>query len=287
MTAAAVIEEGGVTPDDAASSCRRLHRAGKTFHDDARTGARAPDPHRRPRQVEQHRHDHGGRARSAPRHALPLPEEVRRRRADRARLPGREPRHPAASGGTGRPRSLHDRRSARASRSTRCRRPRCTRPSPTTACASQPTLVAGTTAPDGTFTPAAAPTEDPGRQPRRPPPRCARMLESVVVRARAPRRMAAIPGYRVAGKTGTAQPRRRACGCYRGYTASFIGMAPADTPRSSSRSRCRTRATATSAAGSPARSSSRSWRSRSRRLQIPPTGHARAPVSRLYAALTA
>ena len=42
--------------------------------------------------------------------------------------------------------------------------------------------------------------------------------------------MAQIPGYRVAGKTGTAERVDEACGCYRGYTASFIGFAPADKP---------------------------------------------------------
>jgi cell division protein FtsI (penicillin-binding protein 3) len=60
------------------------------------------------------------------------------------------------------------------------------------------------------------------------------MLEQVVgEQGTAPK--AAIPGYRVAGKTGTAQrvavdgPRR---GHYDGtYTSSFIGMAPADSPR--------------------------------------------------------
>jgi cell division protein FtsI (penicillin-binding protein 3) len=60
------------------------------------------------------------------------------------------------------------------------------------------------------------------------------MLESVVSeQGTAP--LAAIPGYRVAGKTGTAQrvatsgPRQ---GHYDGtYTSSFVGMAPADAPR--------------------------------------------------------
>lgn len=55
------------------------------------------------------------------------------------------------------------------------------------------------------------------------------MMESVVSSSgTAP--SAAIPGYRVAGKTGTAQRVDDSCGCYRGYTASFIGFAPADKP---------------------------------------------------------
>jgi cell division protein FtsI (penicillin-binding protein 3) len=42
---------------------------------------------------------------------------------------------------------------------------------------------------------------------------------------------AAIDGYRVAGKTGTAQRYNTRCGCYSGYTASFMGFAPADEPK--------------------------------------------------------
>lgn len=41
--------------------------------------------------------------------------------------------------------------------------------------------------------------------------------------------LAAIPGYRVAGKTGTAE--RVIAGRYNGFTASFVGFAPADAPR--------------------------------------------------------
>ena len=57
------------------------------------------------------------------------------------------------------------------------------------------------------------------------------MLEVVVSdRGTAPK--AQIPGYRVAGKTGTAQYVDPTCGCYNGgVVASFIGMAPADKPR--------------------------------------------------------
>lgn len=39
-----------------------------------------------------------------------------------------------------------------------------------------------------------------------------------------------IPGYRVGGKTGTAQRIDPKCKCYRGYTTSFALMAPAENP---------------------------------------------------------
>ena len=56
------------------------------------------------------------------------------------------------------------------------------------------------------------------------------MMESVVSKdGTAP--TAAIPGYRVAGKTGTAMRYNTSCSCYSGYTASFIGFAPADQPK--------------------------------------------------------
>ena len=43
---------------------------------------------------------------------------------------------------------------------------------------------------------------------------------------------AAVPGYRVAGKTGTAQRVGAECACYDGTdTVSFAGFAPADDPR--------------------------------------------------------
>ncbi len=93
----------------------------------------------------------------------------------------------------------------------------------------EPTLVAGTTAPDGTFT-----STPPAAQIKVVSPQTAAtvraMLESVVSDdGTAPR--AKIAGYRVAGKTGTANRVDPECGCYRGYTASFIGFAPADHPR--------------------------------------------------------
>ncbi|HQZ84141.1 MAG TPA: penicillin-binding protein 2 [Actinomycetota bacterium] len=57
-----------------------------------------------------------------------------------------------------------------------------------------------------------------------------KMMEEVVSKnGTAP--MAAIPGYRIAGKTGTANRIDDSCGCYKRYTASFIGVAPADDPQ--------------------------------------------------------
>jgi cell division protein FtsI (penicillin-binding protein 3) len=92
-----------------------------------------------------------------------------------------------------------------------------------------PTLVAGYTAPDGTYQPATAPSAVRVVSPATAV-QVRSMLESVVSDdGTAPK--AAIAGYRVAGKTGTANRIDENCHCYRGYTASFIGMAPADAPR--------------------------------------------------------
>jgi len=92
-----------------------------------------------------------------------------------------------------------------------------------------PSLVEGWTDGSGVYHPAAAPTTT--RVVSAGTAATLRaMLESVVSdQGTAP--LAAIPGYQVAGKTGTANRIDPTCGCYRGYTASFIGMAPADKPR--------------------------------------------------------
>lgn len=59
-----------------------------------------------------------------------------------------------------------------------------------------------------------------------------RMMEMVTNRSEGTASTAAIPGYRVAGKTGTAQRVDPRCGCYgRQFTVSFAGFAPADDPR--------------------------------------------------------
>ncbi|WP_227745346.1 peptidoglycan D,D-transpeptidase FtsI family protein, partial [Streptomyces nodosus] len=94
----------------------------------------------------------------------------------------------------------------------------------------EPTLVRGTKGPDGRFTPAPKPertrvvSEKTART-------LAEMLESVVDDEQGTGAAARIPGYRVAGKTGTANRVDPATGKYRGYTSSFAGFAPADKPR--------------------------------------------------------
>jgi len=58
------------------------------------------------------------------------------------------------------------------------------------------------------------------------------MMERVVDPDEGTAPSAAVPGYRVAGKTGTAQRVGEDCGCYDGtFTVSFAGFAPADDPR--------------------------------------------------------
>jgi cell division protein FtsI (penicillin-binding protein 3) len=59
-----------------------------------------------------------------------------------------------------------------------------------------------------------------------------KMMEMVTTQGAGTAPGAAIAGYRVAGKTGTAQQVGATCGCYDGSLAvSFAGFAPADDPR--------------------------------------------------------
>ncbi|AXI81213.1 penicillin-binding protein 2 [Peterkaempfera bronchialis] len=94
----------------------------------------------------------------------------------------------------------------------------------------EPTLVQGTTGPDGRFSPAPAP-EQTRVVSEQTAKTLAQMLESVVSDEQGTGNAARIPGYRVAGKTGTANRVDPKTGRYSGYTASFIGFAPADKPR--------------------------------------------------------
>jgi cell division protein FtsI (penicillin-binding protein 3) len=93
----------------------------------------------------------------------------------------------------------------------------------------QPRLVAGVTGPDGAYRPSSA---SPATRVVGPETaRSVRLMMENVVGEHGTAEKARVPGFRVAGKTGTAAAYDRTCSCYKGYTASFIGMAPADDPR--------------------------------------------------------
>jgi cell division protein FtsI (penicillin-binding protein 3) len=94
-----------------------------------------------------------------------------------------------------------------------------------------PRVVASVTGPDGVVTPQPAPAAQRVVS-AATASSMTYMLESVISRhGTAPG--AAVPGYLVAGKTGTAQRANPACGCYAGggYNTTFVGFAPADDPQ--------------------------------------------------------
>ncbi len=93
-----------------------------------------------------------------------------------------------------------------------------------------PRIVRGTVGEDGRLTPAARPTErrvvsqDTAEQVQR-------MLETVVTGEHGTGHRAAVEGYRVAGKTGTARkPNDGARGYSSEYVSTFVGFAPVDDP---------------------------------------------------------
>ncbi|MFJ5800361.1 peptidoglycan D,D-transpeptidase FtsI family protein [Streptomyces decoyicus] len=93
-----------------------------------------------------------------------------------------------------------------------------------------PSLVRGSTGPDGHYRP--APKPDRNRVvSSRTATTLATMLESVVDDEEGTGAKAKIDGYRVGGKTGTSNRVDPKTGRYHGYTASFAGFAPADKPR--------------------------------------------------------
>ena len=92
-----------------------------------------------------------------------------------------------------------------------------------------PTVISGTSDSSGHFTPSDARASE--RVISTLTAQSMRIMMESVVSANGTAPTAAIPGYRVAGKTGTAMRFNSACHCYSGYTASFIGFAPADKPR--------------------------------------------------------
>ncbi|HEX8004276.1 MAG TPA: penicillin-binding protein 2 [Mycobacteriales bacterium] len=93
----------------------------------------------------------------------------------------------------------------------------------------QPSLVKGSLDANGALKPAPAPRRTRAVS-AATAARVTQMLEAVTAKGgTAP--LAAIDGYRVAGKTGTARKVRTDGRGYQGYISSFVGFAPADAPR--------------------------------------------------------
>jgi len=93
-----------------------------------------------------------------------------------------------------------------------------------------PSMISATIDPDGTVT--QMPTGERDRVVSQDTARQVMAMMEAVVGEGGTAPQARIPGYRVAGKTGTAQFVDPDCRCYAGdVTASFIGVAPADEPR--------------------------------------------------------
>jgi cell division protein FtsI (penicillin-binding protein 3) len=92
-----------------------------------------------------------------------------------------------------------------------------------------PTVIAGTSDASGKFTASSARTNE--RVISKETAQQLRIMMESVVSGNGTAPSAAIPGYRVAGKTGTAWRFNSELRKYSGYTASFIGFAPADAPK--------------------------------------------------------
>jgi cell division protein FtsI (penicillin-binding protein 3) len=92
-----------------------------------------------------------------------------------------------------------------------------------------PTVIAGTSDASGKFTASSARSTE--RVVSAATAQQLRIMMESVVSGQGTAPSAAIPGYRVAGKTGTAMRFNSELRKYSGYTASFIGFAPADAPK--------------------------------------------------------
>lgn len=93
----------------------------------------------------------------------------------------------------------------------------------------EPTVIAGTADSQGHYTPAKARKST--QVISAETASTMRLIMESVVGPNGTAPSAAIPGYRIAGKTGTAERVDPRTGRYSGYTASFIGFAPADKPK--------------------------------------------------------
>ncbi|WP_370629991.1 peptidoglycan D,D-transpeptidase FtsI family protein [Tessaracoccus sp. OS52] len=91
----------------------------------------------------------------------------------------------------------------------------------------QPTIIKSATAADGSSLPLPEP-ESHRVVSEEASAMTVNMMEAVISQMGKDR---PIPGYRTAGKSGTAQRFDPKCKCYNGYTASFVGVAPAEDPQ--------------------------------------------------------
>jgi len=93
----------------------------------------------------------------------------------------------------------------------------------------QPTIVKSVTSPDGTVT-QLKPTV-PSRRvvSAKTSKQVDELMETMTVNAAAS--TFSVPGYRVGTKTGTSQIWNTSCGCFKGTTASVIGIAPVENPQ--------------------------------------------------------
>ena len=203
--------------------------ATKTYSDSHRhERRRSLVDHRHPARVVERRHDHD-RAEPAEGRARASAARLRVRREDRDRLPGPAERAPARSRRVLRRPGSRRPRSATASRSPRCSWSTCTRRSRI----------------GGVSLSAASPRRD-DRRARRAPRTVATEPARASSREKTAATMttmlgevvrdgtgacAAIPGYTVAGKTGTSRKAAPEGGYSTQTMASFVGFAPAENPR--------------------------------------------------------
>ncbi|WP_245667849.1 peptidoglycan D,D-transpeptidase FtsI family protein [Actinomadura macra] len=229
VTAAAVMEKGGIRPDTAFLVPDRIRKYDRIFHDShshaperltfagvlaksSNVGTIMASEHITAQQLHQTLRDFGFGQKTG----LPLPGETAGLLQPPSRWSGTD-RYPIAFGQTV---SVNAVQMASVYATIANGGVRVT-----------PNLIAGTVGENDRFTPASPPSRKQvisattARQ-------ISDMLEGVTTgEGTAPK--AQIPGYRVAGKTGTAEIVNPRCGCYRGggYTASFAGFAPADDPQ--------------------------------------------------------
>jgi cell division protein FtsI (penicillin-binding protein 3) len=93
----------------------------------------------------------------------------------------------------------------------------------------QPHLVSSVIDPDGTERPVSLP--EPTRVVSEQTAAEVTTMMEAVMGPEGTAQSVVVEGYRLAGKTGTAERVDPECSCYRGYTATFAGFAPADDPR--------------------------------------------------------